>query len=627
MTEQLEMRTKDLSQEKIRLLGELFPNCITESKENEKVVRSVDFDALRQELSNHVVEGPKERYQFTWPDKNKARVLANTPTTMTLRPCREESVDFDTTKNLYIEGDNLEVLKILRETYLGKVKMIYIDPPYNTGNDFVYNDDFSMTSEKYSELSGDDDDSGNRLFLNSSSNGRFHTDWLNMIYPRLLLAKDFLSSNGSIFISIDDNEISNLKKICDEIFGEKNFVSIINWKGRGGRQDSRYFASIHEYILCYARDISNFESGSDLKTNDCYPKYDSEKRRNYKTQLLRKWGSNSRREDRPNLYYPITAPDGSEVFPMLNEVDEGRWRWGKETMKKALNDGLVEFVKKDDLWIPYEKIFEPDEGSSSTKKYTTWIDDIGNGTKQIKEMFGSSVFDYSKSTDIIVHFLKMANVKDNDIVLDFFSGSSTTAHAVMDYNDEEGSNMSYIMVQLPELCPIGSKAYDSDYRTISEIGKERIRRAGNEIRRNNTLSAVDVGFRVFKCDSSCMRDVFYSSDRIVRNSLEDYVNVVKNDRKPEDLLIQMMLELGIELSSKFKQRDINEHTVFSVDDGYLVACFDDSIDGSTIVEISKEMSGCIYAVFRSGLLMSDEMLSNIEQIFKTYSPQTKIRIL
>lgn len=621
------MRTKDLSQEKIRLLGELFPNCITESKENEKVVRSVDFDALRQELSNHVVEGPKERYQFTWPDKNKARVLANTPTTMTLRPCREESVDFDTTKNLYIEGDNLEVLKILRETYLGKVKMIYIDPPYNTGNDFVYNDDFSMTSEKYSELSGDDDDSGNRLFLNSSSNGRFHTDWLNMIYPRLLLAKDFLSSNGSIFISIDDNEISNLKKICDEIFGEKNFVSIINWKGRGGRQDSRYFASIHEYILCYARDISNFESGSDLKTNDCYPKYDSEKRRNYKTQLLRKWGSNSRREDRPNLYYPITAPDGSEVFPMLNEVDEGRWRWGKETMKKALNDGLVEFVKKDDLWIPYEKIFEPDEGSSSTKKYTTWIDDIGNGTKQIKEMFGSSVFDYSKSTDIIVHFLKMANVKDNDIVLDFFSGSSTTAHAVMDYNDEEGSNMSYIMVQLPELCPIGSKAYDSDYRTISEIGKERIRRAGNEIRRNNTLSAVDVGFRVFKCDSSCMRDVFYSSDRIVRNSLEDYVNVVKNDRKPEDLLIQMMLELGIELSSKFKQRDINEHTVFSVDDGYLVACFDDSIDGSTIVEISKEMSGCIYAVFRSGLLMSDEMLSNIEQIFKTYSPQTKIRIL
>ena len=375
--DKLKMHSLNKVDENIKKIGAQFPNCITERKNQQgEVEYAIDFDLLKQELSSVIVEGREERYQFTWPDKKKSILLANAPIAKTLRPCREESVDFDDTENLYIEGDNLEVLKLLQETYLGKVKMIYIDPPYNTGNDFVYEDDFAQSSSEYLENSGQFDDEGNRLVKNTETNGRFHTDWLNMIYPRLKLARDLLTDDGVIFISIDDNEVAQLRKICDEIFGTGNFIAQINWKGRGGRQDSKYYAAVHEYILCYAKRIIAFQAGEELKSGDIYPKYDETKKRYYKTQLLRKWGSNSRREDRPNLYYPITAPNGDKVFPFY-EIEQqpsvyqkidGCWRWGANTMQQAIKDNRVEFIQRDDgTWIPYEKIFAPLEGEEKTK--------------------------------------------------------------------------------------------------------------------------------------------------------------------------------------------------------------------------------------------------------------------
>ena len=491
--DKLKMQSRDVTGSNIDKIARLFPQCVTERKDKDgKTVLGIDFEKLRDELSADVIDDGEERYQFTWPDKKAHAHLANTPTTKTLRPCREESVDFDHTQNLYIEGDNLDVLKVLRETYLGKVKMIYIDPPYNTGNDFVYNDDFSQDTDEYKENSGQTDEEGNRLVQNTESNGRFHTDWLNMIYPRLKVAKDLLTDDGVIFISIDDNEVDNLRKVCDEVFGESNFVAAINWRRSGGRQDSKYYAVIHEYILCYAKNIGTFEAGEEIKTGDVYPKYDEEKNRYYKTQLLRKWGSNSLREDRPNLYYAIKSPDGSDVFPMIYTESknsdlgfvkiQGRWRHGASNLEKMIADGKVEFQRnKWGEWIAYEKIFAPLEGEKPTKKYSTWIDDVNNGTGEIKNIFGTSVFDYSKSPKMLARFIEMANADADSIILDFFSGSATTAHAVMQLNADDGGRRKFIMVQLPEKTDPKSEAYKAGYKNICEIGKERIRRVGVKV--------------------------------------------------------------------------------------------------------------------------------------------------
>jgi len=601
---------------------------VTEAKdENGEIVHKIDFDMLKQELSTTLVEGREERYQFTWPDKRQAILTANAPIDKTLRPCREESVDFDNTQNLYIEGDNLEVLKLLQETYLCKIKMIYIDPPYNTGNDFVYEDDFAQNAADYIANSGQTDEEGNRLVANTESNGRFHTDWLNMMYPRLKLARDLLSDDGVIFISIDDNEVDNLKKVCDEVFGESNFVAILNWRRSGGRQDSKYYAIIHEYILCYAKDISNFEAGEKIKTGEVFSKYDEEKKRFYKTQLLRKWGSNSLRENRPNLYYPIKAPDGIDVYPTIYEEDkssalefieiQGRWRWSASNLVNAQKEGRIEFQKnKWGKWIAYEKIFAPLEGEENTKKYTTWIDDVGNGTDVIKKLFGKVCFDYSKSPELISRFLKMANLEDDDIVLDFFSGSATTAHAVMQLNAEDGGNRKFIMVQLPELCDEKSEAYKAGYKNICEIGKERIRRAGKKIIEENPLTTqnLDIGFRVLKCDSSNMEDVYYSPEHFSSQDL--FKNNIKNDRTPEDLLFQVMLNLGILLSSKIETKEIDGKTVFYVEGNYLVACFDENVDEKTLTEIAKEKP--YYFVMRDASMASDSVVTNFEQIFKAY---------
>lgn len=617
-----------------------------------------------QEISCKVVDGNEERYQFTWPDKKKSVLLANAPINKTLRPVREDetvptgadsagkpycstgSVDFDTTENLYIEGDNLEVLKLLQETYLGKVKMIYIDPPYNTGNDFVYNDEFGIRNEEWNGISGNYDDDGNQIVgaleKNTEANGRFHTDWLNMIYPRLKLAKDLLRDDGVIFISIDDNEVENLKKVCGEVFGEGNFVAIINWKGRGGRQDSKYYAAVHEYILCYAKQREYFVAGEEIKSGDVYPKYDKEKGRYYKTQLLRKWGSNSRREDRPNLFYPITAPDGTEVYPVVAVRDsqrpsicekiDGRWRHGASTMEKNIKNGLVEFVKQDDgTWIPYEKIFAPLEGEEKTKKYTTWVDETNDGAKGIKDLFGSTVFDYPKSPNLLVRFLKMAGVESGDIILDFFSGSATTAHAVMQLNAEDGGHRKFIMVQLPEKCDEKSEAYKAGYKTICEIGKERIRRAGAKIKEEAGLAAqnLDTGFRVLKYDTSNMKDVYYNPAEYEVNMFSRLEDNIKEDRTPEDLLFQVMLDLGILLSSKIQVRSVEvgmrSYSYFDVEDGYLIACFDKNIDEEVITTIAKQKP--YYFVMRDSSMASDSVATNFDQIFATYSPDTVRKVL
>lgn len=665
--DKLRMQTANKADENFKKLAAMFPNAVTETvNENGEVVRAIDKDVLMQEISCKVVDGNEERYQFTWPDKKKSVLLANAPINKTLRPVREDetvptgadsegkpycstgSVDFDTTENLYIEGDNLEVLKLLQETYLGKIKMIYIDPPYNTGNDFVYNDEFGIRSEEWNGISGNYDADGNQIVgaleRNTEANGRFHTDWLNMLYPRLKLAKDLLRDDGVIFISIDDNEVENLKKVCGEVFGEGNFVAIINWKGRGGRQDSKYYAAVHEYILCYAKQREYFVAGEEIKSGDVYPKYDKEKGRYYKTQLLRKWGSNSRREDRPNLFYPITAPDGTEVYPVVAVRDsqrpsicekiDGCWRHGASTMEKNIKNGLVEFVKQDDgTWIPYEKIFAPLEGEEKTKKYTTWIDETNDGAKGIKDLFGSTVFDYPQSPNLLVRFLKMAGVESGDIILDFFSGSATTAHAVIQLNAEDGGHRKFIMVQLPEKCDEKSEAYKAGYKTICEIGKERIRRAGKKIREENAdnsslltpNSKLDTGFRVLKCDTSNMKDVYYNPAEYEVNMFSRLEDNIKEDRTPEDLLFQVMLDLGVLLSGKIEESTIAGKKVFNVEDNYLIACFDSDVSEETIKAIAKQKP--YYFVMRDSSMASDSVATNFDQIFATYSPDTVRKVL
>lgn len=638
--DKLKMQSRDVVGSNVERIAALFPHCITERLNKDgKPELAIDFDKLRAELSNEVLEDGEERYQFTWPDKRAAARLANEPTTFTLRPCREESVDFDSTENLYIEGDNLDVLKVLRETYLGKVKMIYIDPPYNTGNDFVYYDDFNVEIASEESRNGLFDEDGmqtlSKFERNTAANGRFHTDWLNMIYPRLKVARDFLTEDGVIFISIDDNEVENLKKVCCEIFGERNFVSIINWKGRGGRQDSKYYAVLHEYILCFAKNLSQFSAGEEIKEGDIYPKYDEVAKRNYKTQLLRKWGSNSLRENRPNLYYSITAPDGTEVFPTIYSESkdsalgfvriQGRWRHGASTLGKIIADGRVEFQKnKWGEWVAYEKIFEPRPGEENTKKFTTWIDDVSNGTDTLKKLFGTPPFDYAKSPELVSLFLRMADVDGDEIVLDFFSGSSTTAHAVMKLNAEDGGTRKFIMVQLPELTDEKSEAYKAGYKNICEIGKERIRRAGKKIKEESPLTtqALDTGFRVLKLDSSNMEDVYYTPDAFKPDVIDSLIDNIKPDRTPLDLLFQVMLDLGIELSAKIEQKEIAGKKVFSVDDDYLLACFDTDVNETTIEEMAKLLP--THLVIRDASATNDNVLDNFDQIIESYSNEKKI---
>lgn len=623
--DKLKMHTPNKADENFKKLAELFPNAVTETiDENGEVVRAIDKDVLMQEISCTVVDGNEERYQFTWPDKKKSVLLANAPINKTLRPCREESVDFDTTENLYIEGDNLEVLKLLQETYLGKIKMIYIDPPYNTGNDFVYEDDFAQNTDEYLTNSGQFDEDGNRLVKNLDSNGRFHTDWLNMIFTRLRLAKDLLAEDGVIFISIDEHEVQNLKNIANEIFGEQNFVGAVIWeRAFAPKNDAKYFSDSHDYVLVYAKSLPDFEIGRLPRTAEANARY-----KNPDNDPRGPWAADNMTVKTYSAAYDyeIITPNGTVQRP----TDGRCWFTSKERMKKLIDDGRVYFGESGGN-MPRLKRYLADvqQGMTAT---TIWkYEDVGHnqeGRQELKKIFDDKgFFDGPKPLRLMERIMLIANLKDDSIILDFFSGSATTAHAVMKLNAECGSNRKFIMVQIPEETEEKSDAHKAGYQNICEIGKERIRRAGAKIKEEAGLTAqnLDVGFRVLKCDTSNMKDVYYSPSDFDRNLLDLMADNIKEDRTPEDLLFQVMLDLGVELSSKIEETTIGGKKVFDVADGFLIACFDKDVNDETIKAIAQKQP--YYFVMRDSSLANDSVATNFEQIFATYSPDTVRKVL
>lgn len=611
----LNMQSMDKVAANVAKIRELFPNCVTERINAEgKLEHAIDFDMLKQELSDHVVDGLQERYQFTWPDKRKAVLAANAPINKTLRPCREESVDFDNTENLYIEGDNLEVLKLLQETYLGKVKMIYIDPPYNTGNDFVYRDEFKQNASEYKDNSGQYDDDGNQMVTNTESNGRFHTDWLNMIYPRLKLAKDLLSDDGVIFISMNDCEQKNLRNICDEIFGFENFIAQLIWQQRkGGGNDSRFIASDHEYILIYAKNVYNQIVKWRVSQSEEYQKrynlVESDGQRYYWDTLVRNGLQNP-------IVLNLTTPTGESVT--INS------QWSLARVSAGLKDGTVKFTKTDNGWSLHHKVYL--KGGQVLRSLLTNVGTNKTACDEQILLFGKLFFDYPKPHTLIRLLAELITNEDS-FILDFFSGSATTAHAVMQLNAEDGGKRKFIMVQLPEICAENSEAYKAGYKNICEIGKERIRRAGKKIKEENPLTTqdLDIGFRVLKCDSSNMEDVYYTPKEHMDKQQSLFVDNIKEGRDDEDLLFQVMLELDTPLSSKIIKTEIAGKVVYNVAQGHLMACFDKDVTDEVITAIAKEMPS--YFVMRDSSLANDSVAINFEQIFNTYSPQTVRRVL
>lgn len=648
------MRTSNLADENLKKLVAMFPNAVTEIvtgyKEDGKPIieRAIDADILRQEISIQVVEGAQERYQLTWPDKKRSVILANTPISKTLRLDRKKSVGCDGTEgkidseNLYIEGDNLDVLKLLRETYLGKVKMIYIDPPYNTGNDFIYEDDFAQETGKYLNNSGQFDDEGNRLVQNTESNGRFHTDWLNMMYPRLRIAKDLLTEDGLIFISIDENEIINLRRVCIEIFGEDRFVAQITLLcNPKGRSQDKYIANCHEYVLIFSRNVLSPGSVSIPKTLEEIKKdysLSDDEGRSYRLLELRNTHRDFGRFNRPRLWYPIyvnvdgtvsltASPNSEEIYPIWEDGYEGCWTWGKEKAIKEIN--LLTGRKTNGKTKIYRKAYAYEDNNLPLKQVKSiWNNNsffTEKGQVAFNMLFKSKgkIFQSPKSVLMLQQCILMSQKKDA-IVLDFFSGSATTAHAVMQLNAEDGGNRKYIMVQLSEETNEKSEAYRAGYKTICEIGEERIRRAGKKIK-EETGADIDYGFRVFHVDSSNMKDVYYKPADYDQDQLLMYADNIKPDRSPEDLLFQVMLELGVLLSSNIEEEEIADKRVFSVENGYLIACFDSNVTEETVIEIAKRQP--FYAVFRDSGLASDSVAVNFEQIFETYSPKTQRKVL
>ena len=646
MADRLDMKSMDITQGNIEKIRALFPSAVTEVMgEDGKVKLAIDFDALKQELSDDLISEKAERYQMTWPDKSKAKVLANSRITATLRPDVEKSVDFDTTENLYIEGDNLDVLKLLRETYLGKVKMIYIDPPYNTGNDFVYEDDFAMSTEDYAEVSGQYDEQGNRLVKNLDSNGRFHTDWLNMIYPRLKVARDLLSDDGVIFISIDENEVENLKKVCKEIFGENNFVAqIVLVNNIAGRSDSKNFATAHEYILVYQKSALFLANGLPLSSEQLAEYKYSDDNGQYRLQGLRKRGSGSLRSDRPNMWYPIYYSESSRkvslnesdienpiiITPKLSDGSDGRWRWGKDTFEKKKQFIEIRTVSGRNEYDAYEKVYLNGEDGEKTTKMKSFLLDskytTDTATTEYKSTMEQKTFESPKSISLIKDLIMVGGDKDS-LFLDFFSGSATTAHAVMQLNAEDGGNRKFIMVQLPEKCDEKSEAYKAGYKTICDIGEERIRRAGKKIKEEGGLATqdLDIGFRVLKLDSSNMQEVYYNPSAMTQDILAMTVDNVKADRTALDLLFQVMLDLGIELSAKIEEHTVSGKTYYTVNGNDIIACFDDDIDNDVITAIAKQNP--LYAVFKDKSFATDSVGINNEQLFKTYSPSTVVKVI
>lgn len=636
-SDRMTMHTPNLADENFKKLAALFPNAVTETvNENGEVVRAIDKDVLMQEISTTVVEGREERYQFTWPDKKKAMLAANAPISATLRPIKADSVGKDGTpggwdsENLYIEGDNLDVLKLLRETYLGKVKMIYIDPPYNTGNDFVYEDDFAEDTDSYMGRSGQYDEQGNQLVQNTDSNGRFHTDWLNMIYPRLRVAKDLLSEDGVIFISIDDRESSNLIKLCNDVMGEANFIADLIWQKKFSRaNDATYFSTMHDHILCYCKSnvmqndngwkIGLLPRGDDIPNG--YTNPDNDPRGVWTSVIL------SAKSGAASLLYEIETPSGRKVFPPSGRF----WSCSQETFEKWKADNRIWFGTNGD-GTPRKKTFLSEVQQGLRPNTILFQDEVGNNQEakqETKALFdGCGVFDGPKPVRLLSTLLRIADTSNDDIILDFFSGSATTAHAVMRLNAEDGGHRKFIMVQLPEATDEKSEAYKAGYKNICEIGKERIRRAAKKIREDAGLTLTqdfDGGFRCLRLDSSNMQDVYYTPDATQQDLLAFTTDNIKPDRTPEDLLFQVMLELGVLPSSTIVETEIGGKKVFDVADGFLLACFDKGVTTETVTAIVKKQP--YYAVFRDASMADDSTATNFDQIFETYSPSTVRKVL
>ena len=628
----LTMHTPNLADENFKKLAALFPNAVTETVDADgKVVRAIDKDVLMQEISTTVVEGREERYQFTWPDKKKAMLAANAPISATLRPVKADSMGKDGTpggwdsENLYIEGDNLDVLKLLRETYLGKVKMIYIDPPYNTGNDFVYEDDFAEDTDSYMGRSGQYDEQGNQLVQNTDSNGRFHTDWLNMIYPRLRVAKDLLTDDGAIFISIDDNEDENLRKCCDEVFGEQNFVAQLIWeRAFSPKNDARFISNSHDYVLMYAKDINSFVIGRLPRTEEANARYS-----NPDNDPRGVWMSSDISVKTYNAAcdYPITAPSGRIIEPPAGRC----WRLSKNAFLERLQDNRIWFGPDGD-GVPRIKRFLTDlkhDGMAPTS--IMFFKDVGHsqeGAQEVSKLLDGGFFSGPKPQRLMQRLVTLANTTKDSIVLDFFSGSASTAHAVMSKNAEDGGHRKFIMVQLPEACDEKSEAYKAGYKNICEIGKERIRRAAKKIREDTGLALskdFDGGFRCLRLDSSNMQDVYYTPGAMRQDLLSFTTDNIKPDRTPEDLLFQVMLELGVLPSSTIAETEIGGKKVFDVADGFLLACFDKGVTTETVTAIAKKQP--YYAVFRDASMADDSTATNFDQIFETYSPSTVRKVL
>lgn len=620
--EKLNMETKDLSQEHIKQIQQLFPNAVTEINKDGKITLGIDFDVLKQELSNELIDKKQERYQMTWPGKKKAMLLANSKINASLRPLKEKSVDFDNTKNIYIEGDNLDVLKLLRETYLNKVKMIYIDPPYNTGNDFVYNDDFAQSTDEYNTISGQYDEQGNRMVLNNESNGRFHTDWLNMMYCRLKVSRDLLIDDGAIFVSIDDNEQSNLLKLLTEIFGEDNKVAeFIVIRSEGGGLAKQVIKG-HDYLFVFAKDISKFSPlGRPKDIRGKIIEKDGEKYWIQEDWLRKEFGKYG------NCHYEeIVQYKGKEKFDEIND---------------GLKNGKYVLVPKSNGMNIVGKLRNIKDDSS--KFYSILKHLSANGIKDLKDLTMEKFFSYPKPVSLlkeIISGITFFTLKKQDIILDFFSGSATTAHAVMELNAEDKGNRKFIMVQMPEECKDETEAQKMGYKTICDIGEERIRRAGKKIKdeliekKNNAgmlnddvidPDSLDIGFRVFKLDSSNMNDVYYNPNQTQKNLLDTTIDNIKLDRTGLDLLFQVMLELGVELSAKIDEKDILGKKCYFVNDNDIAACFDDDLTNELLTELAKTKP--LYAVFKDSCFNNDSVAINNEEIFKTYSPSTKVKVL
>lgn len=674
--DKLKMQTENIADKNFEMLSKMFPNALTETitgyddDGKPMVERAIDADVLRQEISCKVVEGKDERYQFTWPDKKKAVLLANAPIDKTLRPCRQESVDFDKTENIYIEGDNLEVLKLLQETYLGKIKMIYIDPPYNTGNDFVYEDDFAISMSEYLANSGQYDEVGNQLVQNTESNGRFHTDWLNMLYPRLKIAKNLLTDDGAIFISIDENEVNTLKNICDEIFGRSNFVAELIWAA-GRKNDSKYISVSHEYILCYFRNSDFIKENKIIwrerkqGLDDIYTEYENLKKiygTDYEqmTKEMKLWYKNLpdghpakdhshyNRVDGKGVYFPdnISWPGGGgpkyEVLhPVTHKpvkVPSRGWLTNERTMKEWIEQGRVEFGK-DENGVPTLKSYLKDR--EYTVPYSVFYKDGRAASKRLATLMGDKVFENPKDEEIIERLIEFCGVSDGDYILDFFSGSGTTAHATFLANIMQQKNRHFILVQIPE--EISEKNATSEKskkvaksainlcdnlgvaHTICEIGKERIRRSARKISEDYPDAVFDGGFRVLKCDSSNMKDIYYNPSETQQSLFDVYADNIKEDRTPEDLLFQVMLDLGVLLSSKIEETTIAGKQVFNVADGFLMACFDKDVTEETVKAVAEKKP--YYAVFRDSSMANDSVATNFDQIFASISPETVRKVL